>query len=196
MASYSRCSRSAGSHGATSGEDELFRRRRAAEQLALAERHRIEGALRGREHRVDRREGAGPVALEIVERAGGDEAFQHPLVDRARIDAPGEVGEVAEQALGARRDDASTAARADAFEGAERIDGCVAGDVEIDAGAVDRGRHDLDAEALRLAAEFGELVGVAHVERHRRRQELDRVVRLHVGRLVGDAARKAPNATC
>ena len=54
------------------------------------------------------------------------------------------------------------------------------------AGTVDRRRIDLDAETFGLGAEFGELVGIAHVERHRRRQELDRVIRLHVGGLIGD----------
>ena len=48
------------------------------------------------------------------------------------------------------------------------------------------GGIDLDAEPLGLGAEFGELVGIAHVERHRRGQELDRVIRLHIGGLVGD----------
>ena len=52
--------------------------------------------------------------------------------------------------------------------------------------AIDRGRLDLDAEALRLGAEFGELVGVAHVERHRGGEELDRIIRLHIGGLIGD----------
>ena len=48
------------------------------------------------------------------------------------------------------------------------------------------GGIDLDAEPLGLGAEFGELVGIAHVERHRRGQELDRIIRLHIGGLVGD----------
>ena len=48
------------------------------------------------------------------------------------------------------------------------------------------GGIDLDAEPLGLGAEFGELVGIAHVERHGGRQELDRIIRLHVGGLVGD----------
>ena len=52
--------------------------------------------------------------------------------------------------------------------------------------AIDRGRLDLDAEPLGLGAEFGELVGVADVERHRGGQELDRIVRLHIGGLIGD----------
>ena len=48
------------------------------------------------------------------------------------------------------------------------------------------GRLDLDAEPLRLGAELRELVGIAHVEGHRRREELDRIVRLHIGGLIGD----------
>ena len=62
----------------------------------------------------------------------------------------------------------------------------VALDLEIYAGAVDRGRLDLDAEPLRLGAEFRKLVGIRHVVGHRRGEELDRIVRLHVGGLVGD----------
>ena len=59
-------------------------------------------------------------------------------------------------------------------------------DLELDAGAVHRRRIEPDAEALRLGAEFGELVGIADVERHRGGEELDRVVRLHIGGLVGE----------
>ena len=54
------------------------------------------------------------------------------------------------------------------------------------AGAVDRWRLDLDPEPLGLGAEFRQLVGIAHVERHRRGQELDRIIRLHIGGLIGD----------
>ena len=75
---------------------------------------------------------------------------------------------------------------ADALQGGERVDDRVAVDLERDPRAVDRRRLDLDAEPLGLGAEFGELVGVAHVERHRRGQELDRIIRLHIGGLVGD----------
>ena len=86
----------------------------------------------------------------------------------------------------ARRDDRLDRLPADAFERGERVDDRVAVDLEFDAGAVDRRRIDLDAEPLGLGAEFGELVGIAHVERHGGRQELDRKIRLHVGGLVGD----------
>ena len=142
------------------------------------------------------REGAGAVRLELVERAGGGETFQHALVDRARIDAPGEVGEVGERALArAPRRSPSTACAADALERRKRImDGVARRRRNRRRSDSPRAASTLMPRRSRLGAEFGELVGIAHVERHRRRQELDRIVRLHIGRLVGDAARKAPNA--
>ena len=48
------------------------------------------------------------------------------------------------------------------------------------------GGTDLDAEPFGFGAKFRELVGIAHVERHRRGEKLDRIVRLHVGGLIGD----------
>ena len=79
-------------------------------------------ALRAPEHLVDAGEDARAVALEFVEGAGGGEAFQHALVDRARIDARGEVGEIGERPLFARFDDGFHRLLADAFERGERID--------------------------------------------------------------------------
>ena len=75
---------------------------------------------------------------------------------------------------------------ADALERRERVMDRVALDLEGHARAIDRRRLDLDAEPLGLGAEFGELVGVAHVERHRRRHELDRMIGLQIRGLVGD----------
>ena len=97
-----------------------------------------------------------------------------------------EIGKVGERPVAARGDDAVDRLAADAAQRRERVVDGVAVDVEVDARAVDRRRLDLDAEPLGLGAEFGELVGVAHVERHRRGQELDRIVRLHIGGLIGD----------
>ena len=88
--------------------------------------------------------------------------------------------------LAARLDDRLDRLAADALEGGERVVDGAALHLEGDAGAVDRGRLDLDAEPLGLGAKFRELVGIAHVERHGGRQELDRIVRLHVGGLIGD----------
>ena len=59
----------------------------AAEQFVLPDRGGLVRALRAAEHRIDRGEGARAVGLELVEGAGGGKAFQHALVDGARIDA-------------------------------------------------------------------------------------------------------------
>ena len=128
---------------------------------------------------------ARPVRLHSVEGAGGGETFQHALVDGARIDATGKVRHVDKRLVAARVQNALHRLAADAAQRRERVVDGVALDVEFDAGAVDRRRLDLDAEPLGLGAEFGELVGVAHLERHRGGQELDRIVRLHIGGLIG-----------
>ena len=49
------------------------------------------------EDAVDAGMDAGPVGRQLVEGAGGDEAFQRPLVDELRVDALAEIGEVAER---------------------------------------------------------------------------------------------------
>ena len=86
---------------------------------------------------------------------------------------------------------ASTAWRPTSFHGGKRVEDrapslSVVTDIEEDAGAVDRGRLDTDAEALRLPAKLGELVGIVEVEGHRPRQKLDRVIGLEIGRLECD----------
>ena len=124
--------------------------------------------------------------LEFIEGAGLREAFQHALVNGARIDARGEIGEIDELGGAPRLDDRVDRLLADALERGERVNDRIAIDLEIDAGAIDRRRRDVDAEPFGLGAEFGELVGIAHVERHRRGEELDREIRLHIGGLVGD----------
>ena len=58
-----------------------------AEQRALAGRLLLGAAVGDRQHRLDRGEGDGALGLELVERAGGGEAFQRLLVD-ARADRP------------------------------------------------------------------------------------------------------------
>ena len=80
--------------------------------------------------RVDGGEDARAVGLELVEGAGGGEAFQHALVDGARIDAVGEVGEIGERPVAARGDDRFDRLPADALERGERVDDGVAVDLE------------------------------------------------------------------
>ena len=82
------------------------------------------------------------------------------------------------------------AKRADALDRGERIaDGGTLRrilDREDGVGAVDVGRQNLDAEPGAFLAEDVELVGVAEVEGHGSGDELDRVIGLEIGGLVGD----------
>ncbi len=59
-------------------------------------------------------------------------------------------------------------------------------DAEDGLGRVDVGRQQPDAETAELLAEAVELVRVGEVEGHRRGEELQRIVGLEVGRLIGD----------
>jgi hypothetical protein len=66
----------------------------AAEQLRLADRKIVMGALRARKHRIDGGEDARTVCVENIEGAGSGKAFKHPLVDRVRVDARREIGQI------------------------------------------------------------------------------------------------------
>ena len=147
------------------GQRNLLAHRRPAEHVVLADLRSLVLALRRRKDRVDAGVDARAVGLQRIERAGGGEAFQHALVDRARIDAAREVRDVAERLVAARLDDRLDRLPPDAFQRGERVMDRAALDVEIDAGAVDRRRLDLDAEPLRLGAEFRQLVGIAPCRR-------------------------------
>ena len=80
---------------------------------------------------VDGREHARAIAFERIEGAGGGEALQHALVDRARIDAAGEIGQIGERPLAARLDDRLDRLAADALERRERVVDGVALDLEV-----------------------------------------------------------------
>ena len=75
-----------------------------------------------------------------------------------------------------------------ALDRADGIEDLAVPRIEDRIGLVDRRRHHLDAVLDRVAPEFIELVGIAHIERHGRRDELLRVVGLEISRLVGDEA--------
>jgi len=60
--------------------DDRRGRRRAGEQLRLAARRIVLGALRGGQERVDGGKGARPVRLDRIERAGGGQASSTRLL--------------------------------------------------------------------------------------------------------------------
>ena len=117
-------------------------------------RRGLVAALARRQDRLGAGEHPRAVGIERVECAGGRKALDHALVDRARINPRGEIGQRREQPLLARLDDQFDRLRADALQRRQRvIDGAVA-DLEGGAGAIDRGRLDLDAEPLRFGAKL------------------------------------------
>ena len=65
--------------------------RRTAEHVVLPERRGLVAALAGGKDRLGAGEHARAIGIERVERAGGGEAFDHALVDRARIHPRGEI---------------------------------------------------------------------------------------------------------
>ena len=144
-----------------------------------------------REQRFDRGEDVGTVGLHLIESAGAGEAFQNLLVNLAGIEPAREIGEIGERLAAARTHQSRGLRIADALHRRQGVADAelarsVGMHVEIDAGFLDRWRIDANAEPARLIPEFGELVDVAFVERHRRGEELDRVVRLEPGGLIGD----------
>ena len=103
----------------------------------------------------------------------------------------GEIVEAGEAAVRlALRDELLHRLLADALQRAERIaDGeavAMRSTVEFGLAGVDAGRQARDAHAAHVVDEDGQLVGLVHVEAHRRGVEFGRVMRLQPGGLVGD----------
>ena len=160
----------------------------AAEQAVLAAFAAVGGAggmgedgLGGGEHR-------GAVAGQAVEGAGGGQALDLPPVEQPRIDALGEIVEAGERPPRlALLDQRLHRLLADALQRAERVARpCSSLDGKVGAAGVDVGRQQVEAGAADVLGEQGELVGLGHVEAHRRGEEFGRVVRLQPGGLVGD----------
>ncbi|MET3868693.1 hypothetical protein ABIC20_006002 [Methylobacterium radiotolerans] len=160
-------------------------RHHAAEHVGDAGGLGLRRAGRELHDRLHRREGAGPVRLDAVERPRLDEALQGALVDHPGVQPAGEAGEVLERPVAAGLHQRPHRLAPDALDGGQRVEDLAVAHLEHLARGVDRGRLDRDLQALGVLAEFGQLVGVVDVEGHGGGQELDREVRLQVGSLVG-----------
>jgi hypothetical protein len=150
------------------------------------------------DRRVERRApGVGP-----VEAAALDEALDHAPVHAARVDAVAEVEQRAERpALAPGRQHQLDGALADVLDGG-KTETNVCLDVprgglsappipprwrdhrEVHVRLVDVGRQDLEAHLPALADVQDHLVGVRALRGQQRREEVRRMVRLQVGRLV------------
>ncbi len=92
--------------------------RRAAEHVVLADGRGLMAALACGEDRFGAGEHPGAIGIQRVEGAGGGQALDHALVDRARINPRGEIGQRGEQAVFALFDDQLDRLRADALQAA------------------------------------------------------------------------------
>ncbi len=167
-------------------QDDRRRIRETSEHVVLPDRHGRVAALTGGEDGVRTGEHPRPIVVEFVEGPRRRKAFQHALVDRARIDPRCEIRDRRERLVASRFDDLLHRLSTDTLERRERVEDLALADLEGDARAIDRRRYQLDLQPLHLGAEFRQLVGVAHIQRHRRRHELHRMMRLHIGGLEGD----------
>ena len=166
------------------------RRRARAEQVELADRlvalgvdERVDGLV------VHRDQPAARLA-ERVERAGLDQRLDGALVADHRVDLAQEVVEVGEAALLlARGDDRRRRRCAPTLRTAarpKRMSAPTRGEVGV--GLVDVGRQHLDAHPAALVEVDRRLVLVVADAGEQRGHVLGRVVRLEVGRPVGDQA--------
>ena len=171
----------------------------AAEQIVGALRRVRRAAVGERQDLLDVAVHQRAVWLQRVEGAGSSQRLQRALVERLGVAAAGEVGQVLEGPLrGALRDDALDRLRADVLQRRQRIaDGASSRLArKSTSDALTHGGRMAMPDFLRLGGEHGELVGVAHVERHRRGQELLAVVRLQIGGVVARRARRPRRGSC
>ena len=109
-----------------------------------------------------------------------------------RIDAAGEIEGIAiRPALSPLVRQCRHRLNADIPDRAERVADCLGAVVQMlnrkrRPGRVDVGRQQGNPKPLELPAEQFEPVDIVNLQAHRSRQELDRVVGLEVGGLVGD----------
>ena len=141
---------------------------------------------------VRRGEGLRAVRVEAVEGAGLGEALELPAVEALGVEAPREVDQILEPAtLGALADEFLHGLRSDPLDCGERVADCglaalrILFDREGHRRAVDVRRQQPDAEPVQFLPIDIELVGVPEVEGHQRGEELDRVVGLQIGGLIG-----------
>ena len=116
MASYSRRSRSAGSHGSICGSMMVGASAAPPNMSFWPDGRGLMAALARRQDRLGAGEHPRAIGIERVEGAGGGEALDDALVDRARIDPRGEIGQRGEQPVLARLDDQFDRLRADALQ--------------------------------------------------------------------------------
>ena len=124
---------------------------------------------------------------QLAQRADPDERLEHPLVREPEVDPRAEIRQRLERAARfARGDDRLDRALPDILDRDQPEADGLALDRELDAGAEDVGRSDLDAHPPALGDGGGHLLGVVAEGCQHGGHVFDREVRLQVCGLVGD----------
>ena len=147
----------------------------------VAEQH-----LNGVEH-------LAPVGTKAVEGPGPDQVFHLALVDRVGVEALGEVEQVLEGAVGPASPDQSFHGRfADVLDRRQGVTDSsfvptvAPFDHKDGVRGIDVRPQKLDSHLPEFLMEDAQFVRIAHFQGHQRGHEFNRVVGLHVSRLVGD----------
>ena len=125
---------------------------------------------------------------ERVEGAGFDQALHHTSIDEAEIDTPAEVGQAREGSRLARLDDRVDGGGAHVLDGGEAEVNGLAEHGEACARDAHGGRLHPESHAAALFHVLNDLVGLLHFGGEQSSHELDGIVRLEIGGLVGDEA--------
>ena len=141
---------------------------------------------RALERLIQHRGQLGSARLRGIERADLDQAFQDALVDLAQIDTLAEIQERAEPAgLIPGRDDGLDRSLTDILDGGEAEADSVLHDRKVFLALVRIRREHTDAKVAAFREIADHLVGVPHLARQQRSEELGGKMRLEIRGLVG-----------
>src|SRR5206468_9109036 len=142
---------------------------------------------RALERLIQHRGQLGSARLRGIERADLDQAFQDALVDLAQIDTLAEIQERAEPAgLIPGRDDGLDRSLTDILDGGEAEADSVLHDRKVFLALVRIRREHTDAKVAAFREIADHLVGVPHLARQQRSEELGGKMRLEIRGLVGN----------
>ena len=162
--------------------------RAQVEQRGLARDPVALGRLGGGDRVVEPEQDLGRMA-ERAERADLGQRLEHLAVGQPQVDPGAEIGQRAERAaLVAGGDDRLDRALADVLDREQAEPDRVALDRELEVAAMDVRRQDLDRHPAALGDRRRDLLLVRAEGGQHGGHVVDRVVRLHVGGLVGDEA--------
>ena len=134
---------------------------------------------------VDIGEGPRAVGLQRVKGTRACQVFQRSFANQLQLDTARKIEEVLESPVRTRAHDHLHRLSANILQRAQRIEHPAVDHCERGLRTLHAGRHDLDPHAPAFLHIDIQLVGYMQIKVHHRGHELDRMVRLQIGCLVG-----------